>query len=129
MSSWSDYCAVARSRGALALELYIVESTPAGSPDDIRKVLPEHLAYQKKMEAAGSLFLAGPLSDESGEEMSGGMIVYRAASLEEARQMANADPMHESEARRFTLRRWLINEGALSLSVTLSEQKVKFLQD
>lgn len=128
MSSWSEYRDIARSRGALALELYVVESTPAGSPDEIRAILPDHLAYQKEMEAAKKLFLAGPLSDETGEEMhGGGMIVYRTGSFDEARKIAINDPMHKTGMRRFTLRRWLVNEGALSLSIALSEQKVKFV--
>ena len=61
----------------------------------------------------------------SGEEMTGGgMIVYRAASMEEAREITSHDPMHKMGGRTFTLRRWLVNEGSLSLSVWLSEQNV-----
>jgi len=32
--------------------------------------------------------------------------------------------MHQSGARHYTLRKWLINEGGLSVSVRLSEQAV-----
>jgi len=77
------------------------------------------------MEAAGKLMLAGPLSDTSGEDLSGGgLIIYRAASMDEARNLALDDPMHEMEIRTFTIRRWLVNEGSISLSIKLSEQKV-----
>lgn len=125
MPTWSEYKETARSRGSLAFELYVVESTPAMEPDEMIKILPEHLDYQKQMEMAGKLFLAGPLSDISGEEMTGGgMIVYRAASMEDALQIASSDPMHKRGGRTFTLRRWLVNEGSLSLSVGLSEQKI-----
>ena len=65
------------------------------------------------------------MSDESGEEMQGrGMIVYRARSLQHARELAENDPMHRAGARSFTLRKWLINEGSLTLSVRLSAQAV-----
>ena len=125
MTTWSEYRETARLRGSLAFELYIVESTPAISADEMLKILPDHLDYQKQMELAGKLFLAGPLSDASGEEMTGGgMIVYRAASMEEAREITSNDPMHKMGGRTFTLRRWLVNEGSLSLSVGLSEQNV-----
>ena len=85
MVAWVDYKAAARERGALALELYVVESTPV-EPERLKDILPAHLAYQAEQEAAGTLAFAGPLSDESGEQMEGrGLIVYRAASLEAAR--------------------------------------------
>lgn len=127
MPNWNEYAAAARARGALAQELYMVLSTPAGDPTKVKDTLPEHLAYQADLEARGALFLAGPVSDETGELMQGiGLVIYRAASFEEARALAEADPMHAQGARSFVLRRWLINEGSLSLSVSLSAQAVKF---
>ena len=125
MPGWEDYKAEARSRGALALELYVVQSVPAGDPAAVKAALPDHLAYQARMEAEGKLALAGPMSDESGQEMIGmGLIVYRASSMREARALAEADPMHKCGARTFTLRKWLVNEGSLTLSIGLSRQTV-----
>lgn len=125
MPAWDDYKSEAKSRGALAKELYAVLSTPASGPDAVKQNLPAHLAYQAQLEATGKLFLAGPVSDESGAQMEGmGLIIYHANSLQEAQALAEADPMHQSGARSFVLRRWLINEGALSLSVKLSAQNV-----
>lgn len=126
MPSWDEYAAEARARGALAHELYMVLSTPAGDPSKVKDTLPAHLAYQAELEAQGSLFLAGPVSDDTGSLMEGtGLIIYRAASLEAARSLAEADPMHATGARSFVLRRWLVNEGSLSLNVALSAQKVR----
>ena len=89
MVAWADYKEDAKSRGALALELYVATSTPAGKPEDVKASLPAHLAYQAELERAGALAFAGPMSDESGEHMQGvGMIVYRAESLEAARVLA-----------------------------------------
>ncbi len=127
MPTWDEYTAEARSRGALAHELYMVLSTPADDSSKVRATLPAHLDYQAEQEARGKLFLAGPVSDETGDLMQGrGLIIYRATSLDEARALAEADPMHSSGARSFVLRRWLVNEGSLSLSVALSAQTVKF---
>ena len=126
MASWDEYKTSARERGALALELFVVESTAVAPPDEMRAVLPRHLAYQQEMEAAGTLFLAGPLSDVTGETMPGtGLIVYRAASLEDARAIADRDPMHAEGKRTYTLRKWLVNEGALDITVALSGQAVR----
>jgi len=125
MPAWNEYKETAKSRGALAFELFAVETTPATSPEDMMTVLPDHLAYQKKIEAEGKLFLAGPLSDPSGEEMSGaGLIIYRADSIENARSIADADPMHSQGKRTYTLRKWLINEGSPSFATSLSAQKI-----
>lgn len=123
MTEWKTYRETARSKGVLALELYVVQSTPVVDKDRLRAVLPEHLAYQGRMEKSGHLVFAGPLSDDSGENWSGaGLIVYRAAGLDAARALAAADPMHESGCRTFTIRRWLLNEGQLQLTVSLSTQ-------
>ena len=121
MVAWADYKAQAKSRGALALELYVAVSTPAKEPEDVKDALPDHLAYQAELERAGSLAFAGPMSDESGAQMQGmGLIVYRADSLETARALAEGDPMHKTGARHFVLRRWMINEGSFTLGVGLS---------
>jgi uncharacterized protein len=125
MVAWADYKADAKSRGALALELYVATSTPAKEQQDVKASLPDHLAYQAELERAGSLAFAGPMSDQTGEQMQGiGMIVYRAESLEAARVLADGDPMHQSGARTYVLRRWMINEGSLQLSVGLSTKHV-----
>ena len=95
MPAWEEYKAAAVERGSLALELYMVVSTPEKAPKELQAILPEHLAYQAEQEQLGSLVMAGPLSDLSGDLMEGvGLIIYRAASLAAARAIAEADPMH-----------------------------------
>lgn len=125
MVAWADYKAEAKSRGALALELFVATSVPIKEPQDLKALLPDHLAYQAELERAGSLAFAGPLSDDSGEHMQGsGMMIYRAESFEAARALAEGDPMHKGGARSYVLRRWMINEGSLNLSVGLSTKQV-----
>lgn len=125
MPKWNEYKELARSRGSLALEMYVVESTPAQAMEAVKAMLPEHLDYQRTQELSGKLAFAGPLSDETGEWMEGvGLIIYRAASLEEATALAHADPMHQAGVRTFTIRKWLINEGSIQLTMGLSTQKV-----
>ena len=124
MPTWAQYREIARGRGALAYQLFIVDSVAEASPEEMQKILPRHLAYQKEMEAAGKLFLAGPLSDDTGTAMSGGgLIIYRAENIEEARAIAANDPMHQEGGRSFTVRAWLVNEGALNFQLRLSEQR------
>jgi uncharacterized protein YciI len=123
MPDWNEYKTTAKARGALALELYVVFSTPIVGGTNLPETLPKHLEYQRRMEIEGRLVLAGPLADLTGANMEGaGLIIYRAASLDEARALAEADPMHLLGARSFELRRWLVNEGSINISVGLSTQ-------
>ena len=116
MPAWEEYKKIAKERGALAFELYVVETTPIGTPEDLQRVLPDHIAYQQTLEASGALFMAGPTSDPTGELVQGsGLIVYRAASLSEAQAFAEADPMHKENVRSFSVRKWLVNEAHADL--------------
>ncbi len=125
MPKWEEYKNEARARGALAMELFVVKSVPAGNMELVKATLPAHLDYQKTMEAEGSLVLAGPVSDATGEMMEAeGMIIYRATNLQAARAIADNDPMHLAGARNYEIRKWLINEGALSFTISLSSQSV-----
>lgn len=126
MPAWAEYKQAAVERGSLALELYCVVSTPVKSPEVLRQHLPAHLAYQAEQEAQGHLVMAGPLSDFTGEQMEGvGMIIYRAESLAAATELAEADPMHATGTREFSIRRWLVNEGSFQLDIKLSAQSVR----
>ena len=128
MVKWTEYREIARERGALALELYVVFSTPSNGPEKVKENLLAHLAYQRKMEEDGTLVLAGPLSDETGVEMQGaGLIIYRASSMAKAHRYAEDDPMHKMGARDFKLRKWLINEGSLTVDVKLSTRLAKLI--
>ncbi|QEE34959.1 hypothetical protein FTO60_04035 [Octadecabacter sp. SW4] len=125
MPKWEDYKSEAKARGALAMELFVVRTRPTGDMGLVKATLPDHLAYQKEMEAAGALVMAGPVSDVTGDMMEAeGMIIYRATNLEAARALANGDPMHKVGARSYDIRKWLVNEGSLSFTVALSSQSV-----
>ncbi|MCP4317238.1 MAG: hypothetical protein GY789_14805 [Hyphomicrobiales bacterium] len=112
MPKWSEYVSEARARGSLAAEFFVIRSKPVAPPERVKEILPRHLDYQVSLQDQHKLVFAGPVSDESGDNMLGeGMMIYRAASEEEARALADADPMHAEGGRSYTMRRWLINEG------------------
>ena len=83
--------------------------------------LGEHVAYQTTLERDGVMFAAGPLASEDLTEWLGeGLFMYRADSIDHARKIAEADPMHSSGARTFTVREWMVNEGTYSIQVYYS---------
>ncbi|MGI9482117.1 MAG: YciI family protein [Hyphomicrobiales bacterium] len=121
---WKEFVEYARGRGVLAKELFVVHSKPVVSADEIAETLPAHLDYQKKLEAEGVLFAAGPMADENGAVWSmEGLIILNAVSLEAARVLADNDPMHKEGKKEYTIRPWLMNEGRLQIDVCLSNQK------
>ena len=68
--------------------------------------LPAHLAYLDHLDAAGSLVLSGPFGDRTG-----GMIMVRAASLEAARAIAEADPLVSAGVDVYNLHEWRLTGG------------------
>ena len=121
-TGWQEFIARVRSRGVLGKQLYVITTEPAGDLDAVRENMGDHLAYQESLEASGVMFAAGPFADDAEREWSGaGMVIVRAASLDEARAIADADPMHARGARRYRIRPWLLNEGSLTLRVTYSD--------
>ena len=54
-----------------------------------------------------------------------GLTVLRAASIDEARAMASADPFVKGKLRTFEVREWTVMEGSLSIKVNLSDQSLE----
>ncbi len=82
------------SHVALGLLHYAIMSEFTDKTGDRAAVLEEHLAYQVKLEEDGKLFAAGPLLREDGEMAGIGLIIVKAGTLDEAKQIANQDPFH-----------------------------------
>lgn len=120
-SSWQQHIDKVTDKGLLAKQLYVVLTKPVSGLDAVRENLAEHLAYQLELERKNIMFAAGPFADDNAQEWEGeGMVIIRADSLDQARQIAEADPMHKSGAREFRLRPWLLNEGSITINVTYS---------
>lgn len=108
---------------SLRLQLYVVISS-AVSLTAVYEHLAEHLAYVRQLEERHVLFAAGPLFSDDGAFFEGnGLLVFRASSVEEARAIADADPFHSSGSRTYHLRPWLLNDGSISIRVSLSHSR------
>ena len=67
---------------------------------------PQHLAYLENLRKQGKIFAMGPFADGAG-----GMVIYIADSLEEAREMAENDPYVVEGVRRLELHEWQMASG------------------
>lgn len=80
-------------------------------PDTAARLQKEHLAYMAGQAEAGRLVLAGPIAAESGTRR--GIVVYRASSIDEARKLAEGDPMVQARRLAVDLHPWMTAKGVL----------------
>ena len=117
---------LAASKGMLQKQLYAISTVPVSGIGPILENIEAHLAYQVKLEEDGIMFAAGPIWTEDEQSWEGeGLVIVRAASRQEAVAIAEADPMHRSGARTYTVRPWLINEGSVTIRINYSSQRVE----
>lgn len=87
------------TKSFLRKDMYVVVTKPVASREKIEPLIAEHLANQVRLERAGIMFAAGPLTSEEGARL-GGMFVIRADSFAAARAIADSDPLHKAGLRR-----------------------------
>ncbi len=113
-----------RCEGMLRKQMYVVFTTPTNGLGPVLENLEPHLEFQRGLEKKGIMFGAGPHWTDDEKNWEGdGMVVIRAGSLAEAKEIAASDPMHASGARSYTVRPWLVNEGTLTIKVSFSDGK------
>ncbi len=108
------------------IRLYVILSRPTARAGDRDAVRAEHFAYIHDLEARGVLFAAGPEVDENDKPQGPGIIIIRAASLEAARAIADAEPFHRDRYREYDIRSWRISEGGFGLRVRFTERTFEF---
>ncbi len=68
------------------------------------EILDIHKAYLQKYIDEGKIFAKGPFTDHSG-----GLVIYKAESFEEAKELAENDPAVLQKTRKLTLKEWRSN--------------------
>jgi uncharacterized protein YciI len=106
----------------LGKELYVIFTRPVGPPEEIRKMLPQHLDRQVELEKAGIMFGAGPMFRDGEDHPAFGMIIVRANSFEEADAIAAEDPFHKAGLREYEIHKWVMNEGSFTVTINYSDQ-------
>ena len=113
---------LAASKGMLQKQMYVVHTFPTDGMGPVMENIEPHLKFQIELEEKGIMFGAGPFWDDAEEKWEGeGMVIIRAGSLSEAKEIAASDPMHSSGARDFTVRPWLMNEGTVTVKIRYSD--------
>jgi uncharacterized protein YciI len=120
VSSQAPAAPVDRSR-LLARDYWLILSTPAAGTDQaaIDAHVDGHLAWLLELERADVLFASGPLLSGPGVGPGSGVTVLRAPDEEAARRIAVGDPFVRAGLRTFAVHRWRLNEGCVSVRVSL----------
>ena len=89
------------------VRLTIVIDRPTYEPN-----LPDHFAYLAALKADGRLLLSGPVTDRTG-----GFVLLRADSPEQAHELLRRDPLVARELVRYDLSEWRITNGDPNLII------------
>jgi uncharacterized protein YciI len=104
-------------------QLWVCLSKAVKPREEVMAHLKEHLAHQVNLEKTGVMFAAGPMDPKGDNEHPRlGLIIIRADSEEAARKIFDADPMHASGVRTYSLFEWTANEGNIAISINLSDK-------
>ena len=110
------------SKGMLQKLLYVVFTKPVKGIGPVMENIEDHLRFQVELEKRGIMFDAGPFFADNEIDWQGeGMVIIRAESLAEAKDIAASDPMHKTGARSFEVRPWFLNEGTLTVKISYSD--------
>ncbi len=80
---------------------YFAAFLKMNDPAKSQELRPQHLEFLKRGEELGQIFARGRFEDGAG-----GLVIYRAESLEHARKIAERDPYVTSGARSLELHEW-----------------------
>lgn len=107
----------------MGAELYFYITLPKVPFEEIVEVLPAHMDFVHTIEDGGIMVMGGQITPEGLADAGGrGLIVIRAESFEEARAIADRDPMHVSGVRSYELYKWNVNEGVTNITLKFSDQ-------
>jgi len=102
--------------------LYVALRQPANLAR-MGELLQSHLEWAIAAERRGVLFASGPFVAEGAAPGStGGMSILRAGSVEEALSLLAEDPFINEGVFTVEVRKWLLMEGGVTLTVRFSDQ-------
>jgi uncharacterized protein YciI len=79
-----------------------------GTSEERQQIQAAHLANIKRLHEAGKILVAGPFAD-NGEWR--GIFIYKCASLEEAKELAETDPAVKAGRLKIEIHPWMTAKG------------------
>ena len=83
-------------------------------PDaDLERIQAEHLAYHARLRDAGQIVTNGPVRDQPDDSLRG-LTFYRTGSVDQARQLAEADPAVRAGRLTVEIMTWYCPPGTMA---------------
>ena len=99
-----------------AFELVLLRR-PASAPDypevELERIQREHLAYHARLREAGHVVTNGPVDGQPDPSLRG-LTFYRTGSVEQSRQLAEADPAVRAGRLAAEIMTWYCPPGTMS---------------
>jgi len=99
-----------------AFELVLLrtpENAPAYDDAELERIQAEHLAHHARLRESGQVVTNGPVRDQPDASLRG-LTFYRTGSLEQARQLAEADPAVRAGRLAVEIMTWYCPPGTMS---------------
>jgi uncharacterized protein len=99
-----------------AFELVLLrtaENAPAYDEAELARIQAEHLAHHARLRESGQVVTNGPVRDQPDPSLRG-LTFYRTGSLEQARQLAEADPAVQAGRLAIEIMTWYCAPGTMS---------------
>jgi uncharacterized protein YciI len=99
-----------------AFELVLLRrpASPSDYPDEeLDRIQREHLAYYAELRAAGQVVTNGPVVEQPDPSLRG-LGFYRTGSLDQSRQLAEADPAVRAGRLAVEIMTWYCPPGTMS---------------
>ena len=99
-----------------AFELVLLrtpENAPAYGDAELARIQAEHLAHHARLRESGQVVTNGPVRDQPDASLRG-LAFYRTGSLEQARQLAEADPAVRAGRLAIEVMTWYCPPGTMS---------------
>jgi uncharacterized protein len=90
-----------------------VPNAPKLEGSALEELQKKHLGHLRAMYEAGKMVIAGPF-DEQRDETLRGMCLYRVPTIDEARKLAEQDPMVRAGRLQVDVLAWWVEKGYLS---------------
>jgi hypothetical protein len=71
------------------------------NPEKDKEILDVHIDFLNENMEAGNIYAKGPFMDHSG-----GLVIYKMQSFEQAKALAESDPVIVNGTRKMTFKQW-----------------------
>jgi uncharacterized protein len=99
-----------------AFELVLLrkpEDAPPYDDAELQRIQREHLAHHARLRESGQVVTNGPVADQPDTSLRG-LAFYRTGSLEQSRQLAEADPAVRAGRLAIEIMTWYCPPGTMS---------------